>query len=241
VSSVSSPVPPAGSPAPAGEAKRSTLASLAGQPGLRPQLARLREHFGADARGPFALQRAELAEGRIALLVARADESDPILFAVDPVTGDVLFTKERPTAGIASPTLHTTLAPAPERGVAVFTYVASMHIVAARMWADDANPFADVEVFRPSSCDALSVAYERTAGWIVACASTTGTLAGRLRSDLTSAWPSDGLPIGTPSPVDRARITFDGPLRFTLTQRAKAVGGDRQLTFHYDIDGQALQ
>jgi hypothetical protein len=186
------------------------------------------------------LQRAELAEGRVAFLVSRADESDPIVLVLDPATNDLLFAKDRPTAGIAAPALHATLAPAPERGVAVFVYVASMHIVAARMWADDGNPFADVEVFRPSACDALSVAHEATVGWIVACTSSAGAVAQRLRSDLTSAWAPEGLPLGPRSPVERARIAFDDRSRFTLTLRAKAVGGDRQLTFRYGVDGQAL-
>jgi hypothetical protein len=186
------------------------------------------------------VQQAGLAEGRVAVLVSRADESDPIVMAIDPVGDQLLFTKERPTAGIAPPVVHATIAPAPERGVAIFAYVASMHILAVRMWADDANPYADIEVFHPDACDDLSVGYRAGVGWIAACASKAGTRAQRLRDDLTAAWGTDGLAVGTPSPVSRAQITFDGPTRWTLVQRAKAVGGDRQLTFHYDIDGQPL-
>jgi len=184
------------------------------------------------------MQRVPLAVGRVAVLVSRADESDPVVLALD--RDQLLFAKDHPTAGISPPVLHPTVAPAPERGVAVFAYVESMHLVAARMWADDSNPYADIEVFHPEACDALTVAYETGLGWIVACSSKTGTTAQRLRDDLTSAWAREGIAVGTPGPVARADIGFDGPLVWTLSQRAKAVGGDRTLTFRYGADGRAL-
>jgi hypothetical protein len=224
--------------APAGEAERTTLASLERDPLLRPQLARLRDHFGKDARGPFAMQRMPLAAGRVGALLSRADESDPIVLALD--RDQLLFAKDHPTAGISPPALHPTLAPGPERGVAVFAYVESMHLVAARMWADDSNPYADIEVFHPDACDALSVAYETGLGWIVACTSKTGTRAQRLRDALTSAWGREGVSVGTVGPAGRASLAFDGPSVWILSQRARAIGGDRPLTFRYGPDGQAL-
>jgi hypothetical protein len=222
--------------APPGQATRSTLAALEGAPLLRPQLATLREHFGPGARGPFILQRLALAVGRVGALVSRADESNPIVLVVE--RDALLFAKERPTAGIAPPVRHATLAPAPERGVAVFAYVESMHIVAARMWADDSNPYADIEVFHPEACDALTVAYQAGMGWIVACASKTGTRAQRLRDDLTAGWGQEGIAVGTPGPVGPAQMAFDGAAVWTLTQRVRAVGGDRTVAFRYDAEGQ---
>ena len=224
--------------APAGQAERTTLPTLERDPLLRPQLAKLRDHFGKDARGPFAMQRMALAVGRVGVLVSRADESDPVLLELD--RDQLLFAKDHPTAGIAPPVVHATLAPAPERGVAVFAYVESMHLVAARLWADDSNPYADIEVFHPEACDALSVAYEAGLGWIVACASKTGTRAQRLRDDLTSAWGREGVLVGTPGPAGRADLGFDGPSVWTLSQRARAIGGDRTLSFRYGLDGLAL-
>ena len=108
------------------------------------------------------------------------------------------------------------------------------------MWADDSNPYADIEVFHPEACDALSVAYETGLGWIVACASTTGTHAQRLRDDLTSAWGREGIAVGTPGSAGRADLGFDGPSVWTLSQRARAIGGDRTLSFRYGPGGQAL-
>lgn len=245
--SVRSPVDAPAAPAhedlaPPGAAKRTTLAALERAPLLRPQLARLRQHFGGDggqdARGPFLMQTVQLATGRDGVLVSRADERDPIVLALD--RDQLVFAKDHPLAGIAPPVVHATLAPAPERGLAVFAYVESMHILAARMWADDANPYADLEVFHPDACDMLAVGYEAGVGWIVACTSKAGTRAQRLRDDLTSGWGREGIAVGTAGPVTQSEIGFDGPAVWTLTQRARAVGGDRTLTFRYDVAGQPL-
>jgi hypothetical protein len=222
--------------APPGQATRTTLSALDGAPFLRPQLATLRAHFGAEGRGPFTLQRVALAMGRVGVLVSRADQSDPIVLVLD--RDALLFAKERPTAGIAPPVRHATLAPAPERGVAVFAYVESMQVVAARMWADDSNPYADIEVFHPQACDALTVAYQAGMGWMVACASKTGTRAQRLRDDLTAGWGPEGIAVGTAGPVGPAQIAFDGAEVWTLTQRVRAVGGDRTVAFRYDAEGE---
>lgn len=243
VSPVASDIPappraPPVDPAPPGQAKRTTLVSLERDPLLRSQLTKLREHFAPSVAGPFELERANLASGRVGVLVSRADEKDPIVLVLD--RNQLLFAKERPTAGIAPPVLHATIAPGPERGVVVFAYVESMHIVAARMWADDANPYADIEVFHPEACDALSAAYQTGVGWIVACSSKTGTRVQRLRENLTGAWDKQGILVGTPSPVGRAMLGFEGPTVWTLDQVASAIGGDRRLHFRYGIDAKVL-
>ncbi len=235
------PEPPRAPPAdaaPPGEAVRTRVVSLDREPLLRPHLAKLKEHFGGSLAGPFEVQRSELAAGRRAFLVSRADESEPVVIVVD--RDRLLFEKDRPTAGITPPVLHAAIAPGPERGVAVFSWVESMRIVAARMWADDANPYAEVEVYHPEACDALSVAYEATVGWILACSSKTGTRVQRLRSDLTPAWTKDGIVAGTVGPVGRARLGFESPVVWTLDQTAKAVGGDRAASFRYSIDATSL-
>jgi hypothetical protein len=234
---VLSPLPtPPGPPAPAGEAKRSTVAGLDRDPVLRSQLATLRDHFGADARGPFAVQQIERAGGGSAVLVTRADESDPIVMALD--RDRLLFVREHPVAGITPPAAHLTLAPGPERGVALFSYIASLHLVAARMTADDGNPFAEIVALTADACDSLAAAYASGWGWILACSSKNGTRAQLLREDLTPAWGSDGAIVGAVGPVTRASLSFDSGSSWMLTQRAKAVGGERTLTFRYGPDGQ---
>jgi hypothetical protein len=225
-------------PAPSGEAVRTTLPSLDRDPQLRAQLPLLREHFGADTKGPLLEQRIERAGGGSAVLLARADESDPIVLALD--RDRLSFTRSRPVAGITPPVLHATIAPGPERGVALFAFAQASHLVAARMWADDGNPYAEVVVLMTDSCDALSVAYGVGWGWVIACSSSTGTRAQRLREDLTGSWGTDGAVVGTIGPVERPALVLENAHTWSLTQRAKAVGGDRTLTFRYDEDAQPM-
>jgi hypothetical protein len=227
---------PAGPPAPAGEAKRTTVASLDRDPVLRAQLATLRDHFGPDARGPFAVQTIERAGGGSAVLVTRADESDPIVLALD--RDQLVFVRKHPVAGITPPAVHLAIVPGPERGIALFSYVAALDIVAARMTADDGNPFAEIVAFTTDACDALAAAYAQGWGWIVACSSKNGTRAQLLKEDLTPAWGSEGALVGNVGPVARASISFDSASTWMLTQRVKAVGGERTLTFRYGPDAQ---
>ena len=128
---------------PPGEAQQSDAAPRSSaSPLLRSQLAQaagpLRQ--GAPAGPSRCSASSAPAAGRPCSCRA-PDESDPIVLALD--RDRLLFAKDHPVAGITPPVLHLTLAPAPERGVALFAYVATMHLVAARMWADDGNPFAE--------------------------------------------------------------------------------------------------
>jgi hypothetical protein len=228
--------PPISAPS-QGEARRSTLARLDADPLLRPALAALREHFGADARGPFAVARVDLAGGRAAALVSRADESDPIVVVLD--RDALAWSKPRPLAGIVGPAQHAAIAPRPDGGVAVFVWVAPLGTVAARMWADDSNPFGDFQLFPAPECDALSAAYAPRFGWVVACSSRQGTRVQRMRDDGTTAWGA-GVTLGAASPVGPATILFDSPSTFVLVQRARAIGGDRAIAYRYDGDARAL-
>jgi hypothetical protein len=74
----------------------------------------------------------------------------------------------------------------------------------------------------------------------VACSSKDGTRAQLLRSNLTSAWGTAGLILGTAGPVASARIAIDSPTEWTLVQRARAVGGDRTLMYRYDAEAQPM-
>ncbi len=225
-------------PAPAGEAHRSTVSRLQADALLLPHLSPLRDHFGASASGPFQVQRIDLAEGRTAVLVSHPDESDPIVLAFD--RDELLWSKPRPTAGILPPVKHVTVLPRPDGGVAIFAWVTSLHMVAARMWGDDGNPFGDFELFAPDGCDALSAAYGPGQGWIVACTSRQGTHAQRLREDGSIAWGPDGAALGSPRASGPATIAFDSRSSLMLFEQVPAVGGDRLLAFRYDPDAQPL-
>ncbi len=225
-------------PAPEGEAHRSTIARLGADALLLPLMAPLREHFGDPAKGPFEVQHIDLTDGRSAVLVARADESDPIVLAFD--RDQVLWSKLRPTAGILPPVKHVTVLPRPDGGAVLFAWVTSLHMVAARMWADDGNPFGDFELFAPDACDALSAAYGVGHGWIVTCTSSQGTRAQRLREDGAVAWGREGVALGSTSASGPATVAFDTPSSMMLFERVGAVGGDRLLAFRYDPDAQPL-
>ncbi|HEY5145723.1 MAG TPA: hypothetical protein VII82_03110 [Polyangiaceae bacterium] len=233
------PVPaPAPASAPAGEAHRSTIARLEADPLLLPHLPALRDHFGVAASGPFMVQRIELTEARTAALVMRSDESDPIAIAFD--RDQLLWSKVRPTAGILSPVNGLTLAARPDGGAVLFGWVAPLHMVAARMWADDGNPFGDFELFAPDACDALSAAYGPGQGWLAVCTSARGTRAQRMREDGTIAWGQTGAAVGATSRSGPASILFDSPSSVMLLEQVPAVGGDRLLVYRYDAEAQPL-
>ncbi len=214
------------------------VARLDVDPLLRSHLATLRQHFGADARGPFEVQRVELAGGATALLVSLAEEADPFVLVVD--RDQLLWTKPRPTAGILPPVRHLALAPRPDGGVVVFGWVEALRTVAARMWADDSNPFGDFEIFAPDACDALSAAYAAGFGWVVVCSSKAGGVrAQRMRDDGTTAWGRFGAPLGAASVAGPVTVAFDTPSSFVLLQRAVGVGGERVLGYRYD--GRAME
>jgi len=220
-----------------GEAHRFFLARFEEDPLLRAQGALLREHFSEGAHegahGPFAVQTVDLATGAKAFLVARADESDPIVVAVDRDRLD--WQKPRPVAGMIQPAGHVTLAPRPDGGAAVFIWVAKLRTVAARMWADDGNAFGDFEVFEPERCDSMSVAYGAGWGWVVACASPGGVRAARLREDATLASDAAGVALGSGHSTGPVAMAIDSPSSFVLVEPAAAVSADRLLAFRYDM------
>jgi hypothetical protein len=220
-----------------GEARRFFVTRFDEDPLLRAQGALLREHFNEGVRegvrGPFAVQTVDLATGAKAFLVARADESDPIVVAVD--RDRLEWQKPRPIAGMVLPSGHVTLAPRPDGGAAVFVWVEKLQTVAARMWADDGNAFGDFEVFKPDRCDSMTVAYGAGWGWVVACASPGGVRAARLREDATLAGDASGVALGSGHSTGPVAIAIDSPSSFVLVEPAAAVSADRLLAFRYDV------
>jgi hypothetical protein len=234
---------PAPAPAPAptlppGESLRSTLPRLDADPLLRSQLPTLRDHFGPDALCPFEVQRATLSAGTTAFLVSRPHDVDPIALVVD--RDRLLWTKQRPVAGILPPVRHLALAPGPAGGVVVFGWVQALGSVAARMWADDSNPFGDFEVFAPDGCDALSAGYEGGLGWVVVCVAPGGARGARMTDDITMPWGHRGVPLGAPSASGPATVAFDSPTSFVLLERAASARGERVVAYRFDGRGMDL-
>jgi hypothetical protein len=233
------PTPPSTQSLPrSGEAIRSTLARLEADPLLIAQLPTLREHFGADPVGPFEVERVTLAGGAAAMLVSKGHDTDPIVLVVD--RDRLLWTKKRPVAGILPPVRHLAIAPRPDGGVVVFAWVESLATVAARMWADDSNPFGDFEVFAPDRCDALSAGYAPGFGWVVVCTAPDGARGARMTEDITMPWGHRGVPLGATSAAGPATVAFDSPSSFVLLQRAASARGERVLAYRLDGRGMDL-
>jgi hypothetical protein len=225
-------------PAPPGEAVRSVLARLGDQPLLRAQLSALHDHFGPDLGGPFEVQSITLAGGANGVLVSRPDDADPIFLVVD--RDRLLWSKKRPVAGITPPVRHLAVAPGPDGGAVVFGWVEALGMIAARMWADDSNPFGDFEVFAPDRCDALSAAYAAGFGWVIVCAGPGGARAARMTEDITMPWGRRGVPLGSASAAGPATVAFDSESSFVLLQRAASARGERVLASRYDGRGMDL-
>jgi hypothetical protein len=232
--------PPSRALAPPGEAKRAIVQDPSKEPDLAAHRDRLRDHFGDLAKGPFVVQRAALAWGRSGVLVAHGDESEPLILVTE---GDrVVYAKERPGAGISPPPRAMTIVAHPAGGIAYVAFVPTINVVAMRIWADDGNPFADMQLFTMDACDALSAAYSPGAGWLVVAAKKSESRAQWIRDDGSLAWGHDGKTIAAPwRAAAPATIVFDTPK--TAMVIAHASGGanrDHVLVFRYDAAGTML-
>ncbi|MDP8998833.1 MAG: hypothetical protein M3O46_01840 [Myxococcota bacterium] len=184
------------------------------------------------------MQHVDLAGGRMGILVSRSKDADPILLVID--RDQLAWSRPRPIGGITPPFVKLAIAPRPDGGVALFGYVAALHILAARMWAESGDPYADIELATIDACDSLSAAYGSGLGWIVACASRSGTRVQRLREDGATAWGPGGSPVGLASEVGAAAIAFDTPQTWMMLQRAKGVGFDRLLAWRFDARAEPI-
>jgi hypothetical protein len=224
---------------PAGEAPHVALAHLEDEPLLAPALAKLRDHFG-DVQGPFAEQRTPLSNGWSAALVTLADGSQPMVVAVD--RDRLVWAKEKPVAGIVTPVGPLALVPYADGGVALVSCVPGASLVAARIWADDANPFAELELIVGDACADVSAAYWPGEGWVVVAARAGTSRAQLLRESGSLAWGKEGVPVGAawraPAP---ATVVVDTPASVMLLQHADAAsGGDHIVAQRYDRSGAAL-
>lgn len=229
------------------EARRSRVAKLADEPALAGAASLLGAHF-AGAAGPFDVQIAELtAAGRRAALVAEAgkatSDARPIALVLD-AAGAVLWSKERPVAGIMAPVGPVALAAAPLGRVALAVCDPPTSVVALRLFDDDGSPFADFQALSGvDSCDALSLLYWPGRGWILAAARPGETRARLVTESGALAW-GDGLDLGVRPRAGSAAapaLAADTDDTFVLVQLAQptAVEGSpfHALAFRYDARG----
>jgi hypothetical protein len=155
----------------AGAVARSTVARLEDDPALAAQTATLVPHFGAGAKGPFAVQRIAIsamgAPVREATLVTRENGASPIVLVTEGAK--LLWTKVQPVAGMTPPVEHVTIAPHDALGVALFGWNPANGVVVGRVWADDSNAFGDFEILHLTSCNDVVAGYVPGEGiWIAA-------------------------------------------------------------------------
>lgn len=169
------PGPSSNAHAPAGAAVWSRVARFADDPVLAKQLAVLLPHFGVDggAKG-FEVQRIDLVGARQATLVTEVDGRNPMVLVTE---GDsLLWTKDRPVAGIVPPVEHVTIAAHAALGVALFAWDPPTKVVIGRVWADDSNAFGDFEMLHVDACDDVVAGYVPEQGIYVVAATPSGPM-----------------------------------------------------------------
>jgi hypothetical protein len=236
----------------AGEARRTTLARFEDDPILAPHAALFAKHFAPDAgradagARSFEVQTVTLTAGREAVLAETAEHEHPMVVVFDH--GKVAWSKERPTGGIVSPALHLALAPHPLGGAVLFFYDPPTRIVGARVWADDGDPFAELEVLHEDTCDALSAAYWPSKGWVVVAARPGGARAERLGENGRTAWGPAGIEVGDHAGAGAGSVRVGQPVSIVVQGAAVtfvelAARQDvpsRVLALRYDADGKSL-
>jgi hypothetical protein len=236
-------------PAPAGEARRTTIAHLTDDPNLAPLVVRLQQHFGADSGAGFAVQTVDAAWGRTAILVSRVaandDDSDPLVLLLDH--GQLVWLRDHPVAGIVRPIRELTIAAHPSGGTVLVAFVPGVSLVAARVWDEDGYPFAELSLFPVDACDALTVTYAPGVGWLVAASRQGGARAQWLREDGFPAWGTNGLEVGTtwraPAPITAVFDTGSSVMLFQrgwAQKKAPTPGVDHVLAARIDAAGRVI-
>src|SRR5262249_38723644 len=145
------------------------------------------------------------AAGRRIVLVMEAgkptSDARPIALVIDDKSG-VVWSKQRPIAGIMPPVGPIAIAPGPLGRVALAACDPPTSLVALRLWDDDGSPFADFQALTGvESCDALTLLYWPEHGWIVVAARPGVTRARLIKESGGPAW-GDGLDLGVRSKPD---------------------------------------
>lgn len=217
----------------------------------------LASHFGRP-RGSFDVQIAPLtAKGRRMLFVVDAEkpasDARPMAVVVD-AAGAVVWSKERPLAGIMPPVGPVAIAGAPLGRVALAACDPPTSVVALRLWDDDGSPFADFQVMtQVESCDALSLLYWPGHGWIVVAVRPGSTRGILVRESGSFAWERSielGGGIGGPpmkgvrGRPSAATLAADTPGTFVLVQAGQHSTREgapvHALAFRYDLRGNSL-
>jgi hypothetical protein len=230
------------------EARRSSVAQLAAEPVLAAKGELLRKQFGGALPSSFGLQVTALTAARRRAVLVGAERTDgtlesPMVLVVDEHDA-LVWSKERPVAGIKPPVGPIAIAAGPEGRFAIAVCDPPTSSVALRLWDADGSPFADFQALEAKACDALTLLYWPTHGWIMVAASATEARAQLVTDNGGLAW-SGGRSLGarwrTAAPVS---LAADSATSFVLVQYSQSPGVDRDadhaLAFRYDVNGEPL-
>jgi hypothetical protein len=231
------------------EARRARVQRLADHDALRGIHPVLEKHFGGGPDAGFDVQSADLtAAGRRVVLVSEAGKptSDARPIAIVARDDGVVWSKERPVAGIMPPVGPIAIAPAPLGRVALAACDPPTNVVALRIWDDDGSPFADFQALSVDGCEALSLLYWPDRGWIIVAVRAGATRAQLVSEHGTPRWGL-GLDLGARSragAIAPASLAADTDDTFVLVQMVQPSGEDgspfHALAFRYDTRGTAI-
>ena len=230
------------------EARRSSVPRAQAEPVLAANLDLLKKQFGGVLPASIGLQSTELTDDKRRAVLAFAERKDgtpesPLMMIVDD-KNTVLWSRERPTAGITAPASALAIATGPEGRFAMAVCDPPTDAVALRLWDEDGYPFADFSALSTKTCDALSLLYWPGHGWVVVAAGPTETRAQLVTENGALAW-GNGKLLGarwrTAAPVS---LATDTPSSFVLVQYSQSPGADRDadhaVAFRYDLRGESL-
>jgi hypothetical protein len=230
------------------EARRSVVTHIEADPILAANADALRKQHGGAIPAALAVQATDLGADHRRAIVAAAERKDgtlesPMLFIVDD-HGALLWSKERPVAGIKPPIGPLAVAAGPQGRFAMAVCDPPTSTVALRLWDADGSPFADFQVLDTKQCDAISLLYWPRHGWLVALAAGAETRVQLVTETGGLAW-SPGRVLGarfrTIAPVT---LASDSPTSFVLVQYSQSPGVDRDVdhavAFRYDDQARPL-
>ncbi|MEO7330662.1 MAG: hypothetical protein ABI193_18955 [Minicystis sp.] len=228
------------------ESQRVLLRRLADDPQLARHRDTLLAHFDVALDTALEVQTARLPGNRRArLLMSGPKDRRPMILTVD-AEGNILWTKERPLAGIHPGTSEMVIAPGPAGQVILIWYDKPSQVVAQRIWDTNGGIFADFQLLSIESCESLSALYWPGKGWVVAAAQPLGTARLQLLDETGRlAWGagSHGLPWVSRSGAP-VTLALDGDESVIAAQvgdaRKGAAGPDQIYAVRYDARGAPL-
>jgi hypothetical protein len=232
---------------PAAEVVRSALRKLESDKPLALQEQLLRDHFGGKVPLPLSMQTAPIAGGgRAVMLLAAGKDRKPFILVFD-AAGTVLWTKERPLAGIAPGVAEMVMIPTARGDVMLSWFDAPSGFVAARRWDDHGNILVDYPMFSLDACEAISGLHWPGHGFLVVASGRDGARAQLLDTAGRLTWGEGGEPLPWPSrasaPVSIAVDTADSVILFQAGIAAQSKAGaplDHVLAARYDARGKPL-